>query len=177
MAGHRRAEATPFFERLCPAMTKESQHEPSKVGGRQRRNGTMSAHQTDAVSIDRQPDVPAMPIILQSTIGFSAEFIQKLPAIEQTMIAHGLDPSSFVISKDRATPSSVVPFVGPFFYAYTVFIDGESFTLTEPNDMVFLDYFVKLCTAEDDDRALPILRREHRSGPVRRFLSWMSQPV
>jgi hypothetical protein len=22
MAGHRRAEATPFFERLCPAMTK-----------------------------------------------------------------------------------------------------------------------------------------------------------
>jgi hypothetical protein len=35
-----------------------------------------------------------------------------------------------------------------------VFVDGEHFTLTEPNDMVFLDYFLKLCTAEDDIRPL-----------------------
>jgi hypothetical protein len=118
-----------------------------------------------------------MSIVLQSTIDFSAEFMRKLPALEQVMIAHGLDPSGFVISKDRATPSSVVPFVGPFFYDYTVFVGAESFTLTEPNDMVFLDYFLKLCTAEEEDRPLPKLRREQGPGPVRRFLNWMTQPV
>ena len=117
-----------------------------------------------------------MSIVLQSTIDFSAEFMRKLPALEQTMIAQGLDPSRFVISKDRATPPSMVPFVGPFFYDYTVFVDGESFTLTEPNDMVFLEYFEKLCTAEEDDRPLPKLRRE-RVGPFRRFLNWMTQSV
>jgi hypothetical protein len=120
----------------------------------------------------------AMSIVLQSTVNFSGEFMRKLPALEQTMIAHGLDPSSFVISKDRATPSSAVPFVGPFFYAYTVFVDGESFTLTEPNDMVFMDYFAKLCMAEDEDLVLPKLRRERSGpGPLRRFLNWMTQPV
>jgi len=118
-----------------------------------------------------------MPITLQSTVSFSGEFMGKLPALEQTMIAHGLDPSGFVISKDRATPPAGVPFVGPFFHDYTVFVDGESFTLTEPNDMVFLDYFVKLCTAEQEDHPLPKLRRERRLGPVRRFLNWMTQPV
>jgi hypothetical protein len=44
-------------------------------------------------------------ITLQSTVGgFSAEFMRKLPDVEQAMIAHGLEPSQFVISKDRATP-------------------------------------------------------------------------
>jgi hypothetical protein len=51
-------------------------------------------------------------IILQSTIGgFSGEFMRKLPKVEETMIAHGLEPSQFVISKDRATPATV-PFAG-----------------------------------------------------------------
>jgi hypothetical protein len=55
-------------------------------------------------------------ITLQSTVGgFSAEFRRKLPALEQAMIAHGLEPSSFVISKDRAS-SGTVPLIGPFFY-------------------------------------------------------------
>lgn len=118
-----------------------------------------------------------MPITLQSTISFSGEFMRKLPMLEQTMIAHGLDPSGFVISKDRAAPPSI-PFIGPFFFDYTVFVNGESFTLTEPNDMVFLEHFLKLCTAEDEeDRPLPKLRRERRAGPIRRFLDWMTQPV
>jgi len=116
-----------------------------------------------------------MSIILQSTVGFSAEFIRKLPGLQQTMVAHGLDPYEFVISKDRATPPSV-PFIGPFFYDYTVFVDGESFTLTEPNDMVFLEYFLKLCTADEEDRPLPRFRRG-RPGPVRRFLRWITQPM
>jgi hypothetical protein len=59
-----------------------------------------------------------MSIILQSTVGgFSAEFMDRLPQLEQAMIAHGLEPSRFVISKDRATPATV-PMIGPF-YDYT----------------------------------------------------------
>jgi len=122
-----------------------------------------------------------MPITLQSTVGgFSPQFLRKLPALEAAMLAHGLEPNNFVISKDRAAPPSV-PFVGPFFYDYTVFVDGEHFTLTEPNDMVFLDYFLKLCTVEDEVRPLLKLRRGRpnraRLGLVRRFLRWMAQPV
>jgi hypothetical protein len=116
-----------------------------------------------------------MSIILQSTVSFSAEFLSQLPMLEKAMITHGLEPSKFVISKDRAAPPSI-PFIGPFFYDYTVFVDGEHFTLTEPSDMVFLDYFLKLCTAEDDVRPLLKLRRG-RAGLVRRFLRWMAQPV
>jgi hypothetical protein len=116
-----------------------------------------------------------MSIILQSTVSFSAEFMRELPVLEKTMIAHGLEPSKFVISKDSATPSTR-HVVGTFFHDYTVFVDGEHFTLTEPNDMVFLDYFLKLCTAEDDIRPLLKLRRG-RPGLVRRFLRWMAQPV
>jgi hypothetical protein len=51
-------------------------------------------------------------ITLQSTVGgFPGEFLRKLPRREQAMIAHGLEPSQFVISKDRATPPAV-PFIG-----------------------------------------------------------------
>jgi hypothetical protein len=123
---------------------------------------------------------PAVSITLQSTIdgGFSAEFIRRLPKVEQAMIAHGLEPESFVISKDRATPPSV-PFIGPFFYDYTVFVGGESFTVTEPNDMVFLDYFYQRCVAEDEPapEQQEMERRESRPGLIRRVFSWMTQPI
>jgi hypothetical protein len=123
----------------------------------------------------------AVSITLQSTIdgGFSAEFIRKLPAVEQAMIAHGLEPESFVISKDRATPPSV-PFIGPFFYDYTVFVGEESFTVTEPNDIVFLDYFYQRCIAEDEpapEQQQEIERRSSRPGLIRRVFSWMTQPI
>ena len=113
-----------------------------------------------------------MAITLQSTVGgFSAEFMRKLPAVERAMIAHGLEPSQFVISKDRATPPSV-PFIGPFFYAYTVFVGDESFTVTEPNDSVFLDYFLKRCIAADEPEPAPA-----RPGLISRLFRWMDQPV
>jgi hypothetical protein len=116
-----------------------------------------------------------MPITLQSTVGgFSTEFMRRLPALEQTMIAHGLEPSDFVISKDRATPASV-PFIGPFFYDYTVFVGEENFTVTEPNDMLFLDYFTKRCTAEDEEQPAEMARRNR--GLMHRFFRWMTQPV
>jgi hypothetical protein len=118
-------------------------------------------------------------ITLQSTIdgGFSAEFMRKLPAVEQAMIAHGLEPESFVISKDRATPPSV-PFIGPFFYDYTVFFGQESFTVTEPNDIVFLDYFYQRCIAEDEPgQEAEQERRQRHPGLIRRVFRWMAQPV
>jgi hypothetical protein len=117
----------------------------------------------------------AMSITLQSTVGgFSPEFMRRLPDLEQAMIAHGLEPSQFVISKDRAAPPAV-PFIAPFFYDYTVFIGEENFTVTEPNDIIFLDYFHQRCIAEDED--LPAERRRRRSGLIHRFFSWMTQPI
>ena len=117
-----------------------------------------------------------MAITLQSTVGgFSAAFMRKLPAVEQAMIAHGLEPSEFVISKDRATPPTV-PFIGPFFYAYTVFVGEESFTVTEPNDVRFLEYFYQRCIAEGE--VTP--EQEHRArrpGLINRIFRWMAQPI
>ena len=57
-----------------------------------------------------------MSIILQSTVGgFSAQFMRKLPLVEQAMREHGLDPAEFVISKEYAS-TATIPLMGPFFY-------------------------------------------------------------
>lgn len=113
-----------------------------------------------------------MSIILQSTVGgFEAQFMRKLPLVEQAMREHGLEPSEFVISKDYAS-TATVPFVGPFFYDYSVFFGDEKFTVTEPNDMVFLDYFFKRVLAADGPPELP-----QRPGLMRRLFGWMTQPV
>jgi hypothetical protein len=118
-----------------------------------------------------------MSITLQSTVGgFSAEFMRRLPALEQAMIAHGLEPSQFVISKDRATPPSV-PFIGPFFYAYTVFVGDDSFTVTEPNDIIFLEYFYDRCIAEDEPTPEQQQTQRSRPGLIRRIFRWMAQPI
>jgi len=117
-----------------------------------------------------------MSITLQSTVGgFSAEFMSRLPALEAAMIAHGLEPSEFLISKDRATPPSV-PFIGPFFYEYTVFVGDEQFTVTEPNDNRFLEYFYQRCIAEDE--AMPADGQRIRPpGLINRVFRWMAQPI
>ena len=42
-------------------------------------------------------------IKLQSSVGdFSPEFVKSLPALEKAMIAQGLDPSAFIISRNMA---------------------------------------------------------------------------
>ncbi|SDT45130.1 hypothetical protein [Bradyrhizobium canariense] len=114
-----------------------------------------------------------MAIRLQSTVGgFSPEFMRRLPRLEQAMVAHGLEPAEFVISKDRATPT--MPFLGPFFFDYTVFVGGESFTVTEPNDLGFYEYFYQRCVAEDETMPEQRLRRP---GLISRFFRWMAQPI
>jgi hypothetical protein len=116
-----------------------------------------------------------MPITLQSTVGgFSGEFMRRLPKLEEAMLAHGLEPSEFVISKDRATPPTV-PFLGPFFYDYTVFFGDEHFTVTEPNDVQFLEYFLQRCIAEDD--AAPAQAAPRCPGLIGRIVRWMEQPI
>ncbi len=113
-----------------------------------------------------------MSIILQSTVGgFSAQFMRKLPQVEQAMREHGLEPSEFVISKDYAS-TATIPIMGPFFFSYSVFFGEETFSVTEPNDMVFLDYFFKRVLAVDDPPELP-----QRAGLMRRLFGWMAQPV
>jgi len=117
-----------------------------------------------------------MAIRLQSTVGgFSAEFIRKLPALEQAMTANGLDPDEFVISKDRATPATV-PLIGPFFYEYTVSFNDDEFTVTEPNDTKFLEYFYERCIAPDDEtETQPAVARP--PGLISRLFRWMAQPI
>ena len=113
-----------------------------------------------------------MSIILQSTVGgFSARFMRKLPLVEQAMRDHGLDPAEFVISKDYAS-TSTIPIMGPFFFNYSVYFGEEEFTVTEPNDMVFLDFFLKRVLAADGPPELP-----EQPGLIRRLFGWMSQPV
>jgi hypothetical protein len=114
-----------------------------------------------------------MPIRLQSTIGgFEAAFTRKLPLLEQAMIAHDLDPADFLLSKDRATPSSAIPLVGPFFYDYTVFVGDQSFTVTEPNDMRFLQYFYQRIIAPEQVEPSP-----ERGRIIGRLIRWLDRPV
>ncbi|MGT2438002.1 hypothetical protein ACU4GH_21665 [Bradyrhizobium betae] len=113
-----------------------------------------------------------MAIILQSTVGgFSTQFMRKLPLVEQAMREHGLDPAEFVISKDYAS-TAAYPIIGPFFFNYSVFFGEETFTVTEPNDMVFLDYFFQRVLAADGPPEAP-----RRPGLIRRLFGWMSEPV
>jgi len=114
-----------------------------------------------------------MAITLQSTVGgFSTAFMKRLPQLEAAMVAHGLDPSAFIISKDSAASSATIP-VGPFFYDYTVFVEGAHFTVTEPNDARFMEYLLARCVAADN----PITPRHKAHILLQKFLHWMEQPL
>ncbi len=113
-----------------------------------------------------------MPITLQGTAGdFSAEFKRRLPGLERAMIARGLDPAEFIISRDSAASANTRP-IGPFFYDYTVFVGDENFTVTEPNDMRFLEYFYDRILAPEEEPA-----QEKTPGLFGRLAKWMAQPI
>lgn len=91
-----------------------------------------------------------MHIQLQTSVGdFDASFVKELRRFEGVMEAKGLDPAAYVISKDRVQFTSLPFFVRPGGdgFNYTVFIDGECFSVTKANDMAFLGYFEQLCAA------------------------------
>jgi hypothetical protein len=113
-----------------------------------------------------------VPITLQGTAGgFSAEFIGRLPELEQAMAAHGLDANDFIISKDNSASANARP-LGPFFYDYTVFVGDENFTVTEPNDARFFEYFLDRILAPDEEPAP--LRHDTLFS---RLARWMAQPI
>jgi hypothetical protein len=55
-----------------------------------------------------------------------------------------------------------------------VFVGEESFTVTEPNDLKFLEYFHQRCIAEDD---APEQAPRGRPGLISRIFRWMEQPI
>jgi hypothetical protein len=113
-----------------------------------------------------------MLLTLQSSVGsFDADFLKRIPLLEQAMIAQGLDPAAFVIAKDRSLFTNGFPF-GSRLWDYTVFVDGEHFTVTKPDDLTFLAYFAARCLAPDDPPAVP-----KPAGLLTRFMHWMAQPI
>ncbi len=119
-----------------------------------------------------------MSIILQSSVGgFSDEFMHKLPLVERAMIERGLEPSAFMISKDRASPSSLYV-AEPFFYEYTVSFGEARFTVTEPTDARFLDYFHQRCMSDEEEQIRPLPTPQRKPpGMISRLLRWMAQPI
>lgn len=76
-----------------------------------------------------------MSITLRSSVGpFDEAFLRRLPAVENALIARGLTPSRFLISKDRSLAD-------PPNWDYTIFLDDEFCRVTQPDDTTLLDYF------------------------------------
>jgi len=115
-----------------------------------------------------------MPIRLQSTVGpFDESFLEKIPKVEKAMLAHRLDPSLFVISKDQSTIGNARA-CGPVFRDYTVFVGDKHFTVTQASDVRFLEYFYEHCIAPAEKSPTP----EHKLGRViAKLVHWMDQPV
>jgi hypothetical protein len=105
----------------------------------------------------QRPPMTVHHIKLQSSVGdFSPEFVKELPALEKAMRDHGLDPAAFVIARNLAQSTYLPIAFRPDgnLLDYTVFVKDRSFTVTQPNDMRFLEYFYELC--------IPL---EHKSDP------------
>jgi hypothetical protein len=115
-----------------------------------------------------------LQIKLQSSVGaFDQTFMEKLPLVEQAMVAHGLDPSDFVIAKDASLFTNARAF-GTTFRDYTVFVGDKHFTLTQPSDIRFLEYFHERCIAPDEVAPTP----HHKLADVLdKLVHWMEQPV
>ena len=114
-----------------------------------------------------------MQIKLQSTVGaFDESFLKKLPLVEEAMIAHGLDPAAFVIAKNASV--ATMRAFGATFRDYTVFVDGRHFTVTQPSDLAFLEYFYERCIAPDEQVPTPARKLKNVVG---RLVHWMEQPI
>jgi hypothetical protein len=113
-------------------------------------------------------------IKLQSSVdAFDESFMQMLPQVEQAMLSHGLDPAGFVIAKDASLFTNARAF-GATFRDYTVFISGKHFTVTQPSDIHFLEYFYERCIAPDEVAPTP----HHKLASVLgKLVHWMEQPI
>lgn len=124
-----------------------------------------------------------MHIQLQTSVGdFDASFIKELRRFEGVMEARGLDPALYVISKDRVQFTSLPFFVRPGGdgFSYTVFIDGESFSVTKANDMAFLSYFEQLCAgaiAGEGSRSVAPSLPSKLAARFERIWKWFDTPM
>jgi hypothetical protein len=120
------------------------------------------------------PEERIVQIKLQSSVdAFDETFMQKLPLVEQAMVAHGLDPADFIISKDASLFTNARAF-GATFRDYTVFVGDQHFTVTQPSDIRFLEYFHERCIAPDEAAPTP----DHKLADVLdKLVHWMEQPV
>jgi hypothetical protein len=131
---------------------------------------------------ERPLDTPH--ITLQTSCGpFSKEFLEKLPEVEKAMREIGLDPSAFVIAKDRAQTAALTIAWRPTGHPieYTVFVDGKSFTVTKSSDTKFLAYFYELCMKPDDNDAAPPGLLESAAKKTQsmfaRIVNWLNKPA
>jgi hypothetical protein len=123
-----------------------------------------------------------MHIKLQTSVGdFDESFVAELRRFEIVMQANGLDPSAYIIAKDRVQFTSLPFFVRPGGdgFNYTVFIDGQSFTVTKPDDMAFLGTFEQLCAGAlfDDPRGRPRSMWTDFALSFRRLRRWLNAPI
>lgn len=109
-----------------------------------------------------------MPISLQGTVAFEPEFVGNLNMLTRTMIARGLDPDEFVISKDIAS-APTLPFVGPMAYDYIVASGGDDFAVTDIGDQRFLEHFLRYIGDSSDEVPPPVA-----PGMFARLSRWMS---
>lgn len=107
-----------------------------------------------------------MSITLRSSVGaFEEVFLLRLPRVETTLIAHGIDPSSVTITKDRSLAD-------PPNWDYTIFLNDEYCRLTQPDDVTLLNYFDACCRVFDDE--ITASRHDADSEHVAaRLLQWI----
>lgn len=121
-------------------------------------------------------------IKLQSSVGdFDDAFIKRLPALEAAMKERGLDPGDFIIARNLAqSPHLPVAFrPDGNLLEYTVFVRDRSFTVTQPNDVSFLEYFYGLCVPPNHANPhSPLHTAEHAlEAFFGRVGRWLNKPI
>jgi hypothetical protein len=122
-----------------------------------------------------------MPIKLEVAEGydFDASFREQLPALEKTMITHGLDPAAFTITKGPNSSYSTFYRGSGRYFDYDVQTSEDSFTVTYADDAGFLEYFLGACVAPDDadepagEGAKPRSQEQNHSSLMGRLAAWI----
>jgi hypothetical protein len=111
-------------------------------------------------------------------VAFEPSFRERLPAVEKIMVANGLDPSSFRITKCRNRAYHSYQGTGRY-YDYEVNTGEDKFVVSFATDAAFLEYFLNACTESDGsdgrvgaDVARPSTEQKH-SSLMGRLAQWI----
>jgi hypothetical protein len=105
-----------------------------------------------------------------------------LPALEKAMREQGLDPAEFVIARNLAQSTYLPIAFRPDgnLLECTVFVKDRSFTVTQPNDTRFLEYFYELCVppkhADEAHSQLHTVEQKLESLFMR-AARWLNRPI